>query len=88
MTIVPIKDLKDGAKISQLCHETNEPVHVTKNGYSDLVIMSADTFAELERQAWLGRTAAAIQEGINSVQAGEYTDAFDALEGIRNKYGI
>lgn len=38
--IIPIKDLRNTNEISKMCKETNEPIHVTKNGYSDLVIMS------------------------------------------------
>jgi len=42
--IRPISELKNTTGISNLCHETNEPVFITKNGYSDLVIMSIDTY--------------------------------------------
>ena len=48
--IIPIKDLRDTSNISKMCHEENEPVFVTKHGYSDLVIMSIDTFNELRRK--------------------------------------
>ena len=40
--IVPIKDLKNTAEISELCHTKDEPVFITKNGYGDMVIMSID----------------------------------------------
>jgi len=43
--IRPITDLKKTSEISAFCHEVKEPVFITKNGYSDLVIMSADTYA-------------------------------------------
>ena len=39
-TIIPIKDLKDTAKISKMCNEANEPIFITKNGYGDMVLMS------------------------------------------------
>ena len=42
--IVPIRDLKNTAHISALCHESDEPVFITKNGYGDMVIMSMETF--------------------------------------------
>ena len=42
--IIPITDLRNTTKISELCHEKNEPVFITKNGYSDLVIMSAEAY--------------------------------------------
>ena len=43
-TIRPITELKNTTGISNLCHEVGEPVFITKNGYSDLVIMSVDTY--------------------------------------------
>ena len=32
-TIIPIRDLKDTAKVSKMCHESEEPIYITKNGY-------------------------------------------------------
>lgn len=37
--IIPIKDLKDTSKISEMCRNSNEPVFITKNGYGDMVMM-------------------------------------------------
>ena len=42
--IIPIRDLKNTNAISQRCHETAEPIFVTKNGYGDMVIMSMETY--------------------------------------------
>ncbi|MCQ2489912.1 MAG: type II toxin-antitoxin system Phd/YefM family antitoxin, partial [Clostridia bacterium] len=41
--IIPITDLRNTTEISKMCHEVNEPIYVTKNGYGDLVIMSTET---------------------------------------------
>ena len=38
--IIPIRDLKNTNAISQRCHETQEPIFVTKSGYGDMVIMN------------------------------------------------
>lgn len=39
--IRPISDLRNKAnEISRLCHETGEPVYITKNGKADLVVLS------------------------------------------------
>ena len=88
MVIVPVKELKDTTKISKLCHETNEPVHNTKNGYPDMVIMSADAYEELNRVAQLGRVISLVQEGIDAVERGECRDAFEAVASMRDKYGL
>lgn len=33
-------DLKNTADISDMVHEANEPIYITKNGYGDMIIMS------------------------------------------------
>lgn len=48
--IIPIKDLKNTAEISDMCHGSEEPIYVTKNGYGDMVIMSIDTYEKTMRQ--------------------------------------
>lgn len=42
--IIPIKDLKNMSEISEMCHKTDEPIYITKNGYGDMVIMSMEVF--------------------------------------------
>ena len=38
-------DLRDNYdEISSFCHETGEPIFITKNGRDDLVVMSIDVF--------------------------------------------
>lgn len=46
--IIPIRDLKNTTKISKMCHEKNEPIFITKNGYDDMVIMSSETFNNIK----------------------------------------
>ena len=38
--IIPIRDLRDTGKISEMCNASREPIYITKNGYGDMVIMS------------------------------------------------
>ena len=45
--IRPITDLRNTKDISELCHSNREPVFITKNGYSDLVIMSIETYDDI-----------------------------------------
>lgn len=45
--IIPIRDLKNTTEISAMCHESHEPVFITKNGYSDMVIMSDEFYTKL-----------------------------------------
>ena len=51
--IIPIKDLKNTSEISDMCHRTDEPIYITKNGYGDMVIMGMEVYenayASMER---------------------------------------
>lgn len=46
--IRPVSDLRNNfAEISKTVHETNEPVFLTKNGYGDMVVMSMESYENL-----------------------------------------
>ena len=50
--IMPIKDLRNTTEISNIAHKEQEPIFITKNGYSDLAVMSSelyDKFARMNR---------------------------------------
>ena len=85
MQIIPIRDLKDTNAISQKCHDTAEPVFVTKNGYGDMVIMSMETYQRTMARVEFYRL---LSEGEADIAAGRVTDGETAmqeiLEGIRN----
>lgn len=42
--IIPIKDLKNTRERSEMCHKSEDPIFVTKNGYGDMVIMSIEVY--------------------------------------------
>ena len=44
--IVPVRDLRDANRISELCNSEKRPVSITKNGYGDMVIMSMAYYEE------------------------------------------
>ncbi len=47
--IKPISDLRNKSnEISELVHETNEPILITKNGTGDLVVMSMTHYSNLQ----------------------------------------
>ncbi|MDE6240995.1 MAG: type II toxin-antitoxin system Phd/YefM family antitoxin [Anaeroplasmataceae bacterium] len=45
--VLPINELKNTANISRLCKESNQPIIITKNGYSDMIMMSVQVYEEL-----------------------------------------
>ena len=47
--IMPIKDLRNTTEISNIAHKEQEPIFITKNGYSDLVVMSSELYDKFAR---------------------------------------
>lgn len=81
--IRPIKDLRNTTEISQACHESSDPIFITKNGYGDMVVMSMETYerhmAELDIIRKLGEAEKDIKEG-------NVLDFDDAFNGLKGKY--
>ena len=47
--IRPVSDLRNNfADISKTVHETAQPVFLTKNGFGDMVVMSMETFQNMQ----------------------------------------
>lgn len=83
--IIPIRDLKNTNAISQRCHETAEPIFVTKNGYGDMVIMSMEIYESTMKQIAMYRD---IEISEKQIEAGQVKDARTALRETRAKYGL
>lgn len=49
--IRPITDLRNASEISAICHASREPVFITKNGYTDMVVMSIETHEAMVESA-------------------------------------
>lgn len=46
--IRPCADLRNNYnEISKICHETKQPIYITKNGANDLVILSDETYEDI-----------------------------------------
>lgn len=77
LNIRPIKDLKNNLyEISDFCRGTREPVFITKNGISDMVIMSIEVYerqqAQIELYAKLAQAEAEIADGDEGEDFFEY----------------
>ena len=82
--IIPLKDLRNTSKITELCHETKEPIFVTKNGYGDLVVMSMETY---ERIISTKQADAAIAQSEKELKTGgRCLEAETALIALRRKH--
>ena len=83
-TIKPIRDLRNTSEISELAHKMQEPIFITKNGYSDLVVMSSELY---ERFAQINRIDQAIYEAETEVAEGAAPIPLnDAKAGLDRKY--
>lgn len=47
LNTIPISELRKTTEISDLCHKSQEPVFVTKDGHGDLVVMSMEVYEKL-----------------------------------------
>ena len=83
--IIHNKDLKNTSEISDLCHKTDEPIYITKNGYGDMVIMSMEIFESTMRQLSMYRD---IEISERQIENGQIKDARTSLAGMRAKYGL
>ena len=83
--IIPIRDLKDTAAISQMCSESPEPIYITKNGYGNMVIMSIEAY---EKQMFMADVYSKLAEAEAEVREGKVSDAREGLTALREKYGL
>ena len=81
--IIPIRDLRDTTKLSEMCNATNEPIYVTKNGYGEMVIMSMTAYEQqLARLEMYSR----IMEGKAQADNGQLLDGPYVMAKLRGKY--
>lgn len=82
--IIPIKDLKNTSDISEMCHHTDEPIYVTKNGYGDMAIMSIESYESRIKQMKMYED---IEASEAQIQEGKIKDARKSLLSMRD-YGL
>lgn len=83
--IIPIKDLKNTSEISDMCHKSEEPVYITKNGYGDMVIMSMEIYENVMHRLSVYSNVEISEQQIVS---GQIKNARKALAEKRTKYGL
>ena len=83
--IIPIRDLKNTTAISALCHEDEEPIFVTKNGYGDMVLMSMETY---EKNLFLTNVYGKLEEAKEDMRKGRYSSVEDSISRIRKTHGL
>ena len=81
---IPIRDLKNTAEISQMCKKAKEPIYITKNGYNDMVIMSAEMYEKIR----LYTVYEKLMEAEADIEEGRVKEARSSLNNMRAKYGL
>jgi PHD/YefM family antitoxin component YafN of YafNO toxin-antitoxin module len=66
--------------ISTFCHESREPVFITKNGQGDLAVMSIETFEALNGKLELYRL---LDAGRAAVKAGKKRPLHEVMKDIK-----
>jgi PHD/YefM family antitoxin component YafN of YafNO toxin-antitoxin module len=66
--------------ISAFCHESREPIFITKNGQGDLAVMSIEMFETLNGKLELYRL---LDEGRAAVKEGRKRPLADAMRNVK-----
>jgi len=69
-------------EISALCHESREPIFITKNGQGDLAVMSIEVFEMFNAKNELYRL---LDEGRAAVKEDRKRPFIDAIRDIKRK---
>ena len=78
--IIPSADLRNNYnKISKRCHETKEPIYVTRNGVNDLVVLSDDVFEKMRKQ-----NEESEEERIDRLVSEKFDKQYKDLEDFKN----
>lgn len=82
--IMPIKDLRNTSEISELAHKQQEPIFITKNGYSDLVVMSSELYDQFIKTNRIDQIIYESEKEMN--EGAKPIDLDDAFRKLNKKY--
>lgn len=83
--IIPIKDLKNTSKISELCHKIDDPIYITKNGYGDMVIMSVESYEQIICQLKFYKE---LEISEQQIREGRTKNARNSLSSMKERYEL
>ena len=84
MQCIPIRDLKNTVAVSEMCKKSAAPIYVTKNGYNDMVIMSAEVYDRIR----LVSVYEKLMEAEADIDEGRVMEGSASLRKLREKYGL
>jgi PHD/YefM family antitoxin component YafN of YafNO toxin-antitoxin module len=68
-----------------MCHNSKDPIFITKNGYGDMVIMSMKAY---EEKMFIQDVYEKVALAEDQVKEGKTLDAADSLSSLRKKYNV
>lgn len=78
--IRPCADLRNNYnEISRICHETKEPMYITKNGTNDLVVLSDEAYEDIIR-----KNEETEEERIDRLVAEHFDKHYASFEEFKN----
>lgn len=81
--IIPSEDFFNISKLFDMAHKIQEPIFITKNGYSDLVVMSSELYDKIVKN---NRIDQAIYESEKEMESGGVSIGLDeAFEKLNKK---
>ena len=83
--IIPIRDLRKSAEISEMCKKTSEPIFITRYGCDDMVIMSMNTYKERIAQNEIYEQVMLAEEEV--INGAKPVSARKVFASLRKKYG-
>lgn len=85
---VPVRDMKDTAAFARLVRESPEPVTVTKNGYSEFVVMRSEDYDLMREEVAKARLIRVLADADKAYESGEYVDGASFISDVRERYGL
>ncbi len=88
MKVVPITEMKDTAAFSRTIETEDDPVIVTKNGRESMAVLTPTAFEALQLESARTVLYERIDRAEQDFIAGCVVDGFEAMDRIREKYGL
>ena len=89
--IVPITELRNTKKITQVCEEEQAPIFVTSNGFNKLVVMSDNVFNKyneiFNKYFALLDVYQKLSEAEEDIKSNRIRPAKDVFKELDDKYG-
>jgi PHD/YefM family antitoxin component YafN of YafNO toxin-antitoxin module len=89
--IMPITELRNTKKLTQVCDEEQAPVFITNNGFNKLVVMTDEVFNKYDeifnRYFALADVYQKLAEAEEDIKANRVRPAKDVFKELDEKYG-